>query len=291
MKAMVFDERKNILAEGPTSSGPQNELITWVDIYGRKVRSRHLGSGATSEFATNEDIGFAIPRVGGGLVVGTKSGPFLRGVDGSMDLLPNREVADGCASPTDLRWNDAKVSPTGELFLGTMAYDYATNAAAFYQLDAEGKSIHRLFGDVTISNGLDWSVNGESMFYIDTPLRRVDIFDVVEKEIVNRRTFRTFPEEMGSPDGMCVDSQDNLWVAFWMGGAVRCFDGKSGELLEEITCPAPKITSCVFGGENLDQLIITSASEETDLDKYPAAGMVFQASPGVAGQRTTLFGA
>ena len=96
---------------------------------------------------------------------------------------------------------------------------------------------------------------------------------------------------MGSPDGMCVDSQDNLWVAFWMGGAVRCFDGRSGELLEEISCPTPKITSCVFGGEGLDQLIITSASEETDLDKYPEAGMVFQASPGVTGQRTTVFGA
>ena len=153
MQAMVFDERRNILGEGPTSSGEKNELITWVDIYGRKVRSRHLGSGVTSEFDTSEDIGFAIPRVSGGLILGVKSGPYLRGEDGAMTLLPNREDADGFDSPRELRWNDAKVSPTGELFLGTMAYDYASNAAAFYQLEAKGESMRRLFGDVTISNG------------------------------------------------------------------------------------------------------------------------------------------
>lgn len=291
MKVTVFDDRRNVLGEGPTATGPSNGLVTWVDLYGKKVRSRHLISGAITEYETAEDVGFAIPRKSGGEIIGTVNGPLLRDADGTLHKLPTREDVDGYKSNQVVRWNDAKVSPQGDLFLGSMAYDFKTNAGALYQMRGDGRHMRRLFGDVTISNGLDWSVDGKTMYYIDTPLRRVDIFDVQEREIKNRRTLVSFPEGMGMPDGMSVDVNNNLWVAFWMGYAVRCFDGRTGALLEEISCPTPRITSCVFAGENLDQLIITSASEDTDLKEYPEAGMIFIASPGVRGQKTALFGA
>ena len=291
MKATVFDDRRNVLGEGPVATGPKNELITWVDLSGKKVRSRHLITGAITEYETVEHVSFVIPRKSGGEIIGTANGPLLRDADGTLHKLPTREDADGHKASHAVRWNDAKVSPQGDLFLGTMAYDFKTNAGALYQLRGDGKHMRRLFGDVTISNGLGWTVDGTRMYYIDTSLRCVDIFDVEEREIKNRRTFMIFPESMGSPDGMSVDANDNLWVAFWMGHAVRCFDGKSGALLEEISCPAPRITSCAFGGENLDQIVITSASEDTDLDEYPEAGMIFIASSGIGGQKTALFGA
>lgn len=291
MKASIFDDRRNMLGEGPTATGLKNEVISWVDVTGKKVRSRHLTSGAITEYETAEDVSFAIPRKSGGDVIGTANGPLLRDAHGRLHKLPTREEADGHKASRAVRWNDAKVSPLGDLFLGTMAYDARTNAGALYQLRGDGKHLRRLFGDVTISNGLDWSVDGKTMYYIDTPLHRVDIFDVEEHEIMNRRTLVTFPENLGSPDGMSVDANNNLWIGFWTGHAVRCFDGKTGKMLEEISCPAPLITSCVFGGENLDQLIITSASEDTDLTQYPEAGMIFIASPGVRGQETALFGA
>ena len=291
MKASIFDERRNILGEGPTATGPKNEDVKWVDLYGKKVRSRHLVNGEISEYETTEDVGFAIPRLNGGEVIGTQNGPLLRDVDGTLHLLPTRVDADGYKASQIVRWNDAKVSPSGDLFLGSMAYDFTTNAGAFYQMRGDGRHMRRLFGDVIISNGLDWTVDGKTMFYIDTPLARVDIFDVEEREIKNRRTLVHFPESMGSPDGMSADADGNIWVAFWMGSAVRCFDGKTGAQLAEIACPAPMITSCVFAGENLDQLIITSASENCDLEAHPEAGFVFIASPGVQGQKTTLFGA
>ncbi|MEI9907073.1 MAG: SMP-30/gluconolactonase/LRE family protein [Actinomycetota bacterium] len=141
MKATVFDERFCGIGEGPTSSGAQNERISWVDIYGRKVHSRNLITGETSEFDTAEDVGFAIPRANGGHIVGVTSGPVLRDVDGTLHQLPNREDADGFAASRDLRWNDAKVSPQGDLFLGTMAHDHATHAGALYQLRGDGKHI------------------------------------------------------------------------------------------------------------------------------------------------------
>ncbi|MBC7464219.1 MAG: SMP-30/gluconolactonase/LRE family protein [Actinobacteria bacterium] len=289
IRASVFDERVNLLGEGPTATGVANEQISWVDIMGRKVRSRNFLTGEIMEYATQEDVGFAIPRVTGGAILGVVSGPVLRDADGSLHQLPSREDADGFPARRPIRWNDGKVSPQGDLFMGTMPYDFAANGGAFYQLRGDGKHIRRLFGDVTVSNGLDWTVDGSRMFYIDTALGGVDIFDVEGHDIRNRRTLIHFPKEMGSPDGMSVDANDNLWVAFWLGAAVRCFDGRTGIQIEEITCPAPRITSCVFGGEKLDQIFITSAREDTDLAQYPEAGMVFMASPGVVGQKTTHF--
>ena len=289
MVVEIFDERRNILGEGPNASGERNQLINWVDIVGRKVRFRDLLTSNISEYATGEDVSFAIPRRTGGEIIGVGSGPLLRDLDGTLHLLPTREDADGFAAKKKIRWNDAKVSPRGDLYLGTMAYDGAVNGAAFYQLRSDGKHLRRLFGDVTCSNGMAWSGDGANLYYIDTNLNRVDIFDVEESEIKNRRTLVFFTEDMGLADGMSIDALGNLWIAFWGGSRLRCIDGRTGTVLEEVLCPAPLITSCVFAGEELDQLIITSASESTDLDEYPKAGMVFLYQPGVRGTATELF--
>ena len=289
MKVEVFDERRNILGEGPNSFGVKNEIINWVDVTGKKVRFRNMLTSEISEYETSEDVSFAIPRKGGGEIIGVAGGPLLRDLDGTLRPLPTREDADGFKTSKKIRWNDAKVSPYGDLFLGTMAYDAEVNAAAFYQLRSDGKHLRRLFGDVTCSNGMAWSADGRLMYYIDTQLNRVDIFDVEEREISNRRTHVTFKEDMGLADGMTVDVDGNLWIAFWGGSRIRCIDGNTGEILDEILCPAPLITSCVFGGKDLDQLIITSASQSTDLGEFPQAGMVYIVQPGVRGKVTNPF--
>lgn len=289
MKVEVFDERRNTLGEGPNSSGTNNELVNWVDVSEKKVRFRNLVTSEVSEYKTSEDVSFAIPRVAGGEIIGVANGPLLRDPDGTLHPLPTRADADGFHASKKIRWNDAKVSPRGDLFLGTMAYDAEVNAAAFYQLRRDGKRLRRLFGDVTCSNGMGWSIDGRLMYYIDTNLNRVDIFDVEESDIKNRRTLIAFTEEMGLADGMSVDANGNLWIAFWGGNRIRCIDGGSGELLDEIYCPAPLVTSCVFAGRDLDQLVITSASQSTDLEEFPQAGMLFIAQPGVRGQVTIAF--
>jgi sugar lactone lactonase YvrE len=142
---------------------------------------------------------------------------------------------------------------------------------------------------------MDWSVDLSRMFYIDTLSMRVDQFDYQNGQISNRRPLVQITDGMGYPDGMCSDANDNLWVAFWLGSCVRCFDGKTGKQLDEIKLPAQKITSCVFAGEKLDKLVITSAvgnpGEQIDLDQYPQSGFIFIASPGVVGKKTNLFGA
>jgi len=209
--------------------------------------------------------------------------------------MPSREDADGFKDKNILRWNDAKVSPDGALFLGSMAYENQSNEGAFYRLSRDGKKLERLFGEVGISNGMDWSVDKTKMYFIDTLSMKVELFDYNNGEISNRRTLVEISDGMGYPDGMCSDSEDNIWVAFWMGSCVRGFDGKTGKQIAEIKLPVQKVTSCCFAGEKLDQLIITTAvgnpGEEMDLNQYPQAGFIFIANLGVTGKKTNLFGA
>lgn len=291
----VFDSRRNQLGEGPTATGENNNHIQWVDIYGKAVRSKNVLTGAIGEYQTAEDVGFQVPRVNGGEILGTANGPVLRDLDGAIHKLPTRLDIEGSNQSGVMRWNDAKVCPDGNLFLGSMAYENQSNEGAFYRLSKDGKKLDRLFGEVGISNGLDWSIDLTKMFYIDTLSMRVDIFDYQDGRISNRRPLVKVGEGMGYPDGMCSDANDNIWVSFWMGSCVRCFDGKTGKQIDEIKLPVQKVTSCCFGGEKLDQLIITTAvgntGEEMDLEKYPQAGFIFIATPGVTGKKTTLFGA
>jgi sugar lactone lactonase YvrE len=291
----VFDSRRNQLGEGPTATGDRNNHVQWCDIYGQAIRWKDLVTGQSGEYETSEPVGFQVPRIIGGDILGTANGPVLRDKDGTVHKLPSREDADGFKDKNVLRWNDAKVSPDGALFLGSMAYENQSNEGAFYRLSKDGKKLDRLFGEVGISNGLDWSVDKSKMYFIDTLAMKVDLFDYNNGEISNRRTLVEISDGMGYPDGMCSDSEDNIWVAFWMGSCVRGFDGKTGKQIAEIKLPVQKVTSCCFAGEKLDQLIITTAvgnpGEEMDLNEYPQAGFIFIASTGVTGKKTNLFGA
>lgn len=291
----VFDSRRNQLGEGPTATGDKNNHVQWCDIYGQSIRWKDLVTGQSGEYQTSEPVGFQVPRITGGDILGTANGPVLRDKDGTLHKLPSRQDADGFIDKNILRWNDAKVSPDGALFLGSMAYENQSNEGAFYRLSRDGKKLERLFGEVGISNGMDWSVDKTKMYYIDTLSMKVDIFDYNNGQISNRRTLVEISDDMGYPDGMCSDSDDNIWVAFWLGSCVRGFDGKTGKQIAEIKLPVQKVTSCCFAGEKLDQLIITTAvgnpGEEMDLNQYPQAGFIFIADVGVTGKKTNLFGA
>lgn len=291
----VFDSRRNQLGEGPTATGDKNNHVQWCDIYGQSIRWKDLVTGQSGEYQTSEPVGFQVPRITGGDILGTANGPVLIDKDGTLHKLPSRQDADGFIDKNILRWNDAKVSPDGALFLGSMAYENQSNEGAFYRLSRDGKKLERLFGEVGISNGMDWSVDKTKMYYIDTLSMKVDIFDYNNGQISNRRTLVEISDDMGYPDGMCSDSDDNIWVAFWLGSCVRGFDGKTGKQIAEIKLPVQKVTSCCFAGEKLDQLIITTAvgnpGEEMDLNQYPQAGFIFIADVGVTGKKTNLFGA
>ncbi|MFM9130880.1 MAG: SMP-30/gluconolactonase/LRE family protein [Actinomycetes bacterium] len=278
----VFDDRRCHLGEGPSSSGENNEIVTWVDIINGKVLTKNIENLTTSEYKLEEHVGFALPRITGGEVLGINSGPILRDVDGKITKLPHREK-DRFKS----RWNDAKVSPSGEIFLGTLTYDLVPDQSALYKITKDGQEIKKVMDDITLANGLDWSVDGQTFYFIDSLKHCVYAFNYDGKDITDKRVVIQF-DSSTFPDGMCVDSEDGLWIAFWDGSEVRRFDEKFN-LSEKIEFPVKNTTSCTFAGKELDQLIVTSAHDgKPEINKQ--AGQTFICKPGIKGKKSTPFG-
>lgn len=184
-----------------------------------------------------------------------------------------------------IRLNEGSCDHAGRFHIGSMAYDTTPGAAAVYRLDPDGSTRTVLTG-VTISNGLQWSLDGSLAYYIDTPTRRIDVFDVdqVDGSFHDRRPFVRLDDDVaGSPDGMTIDAEGGLWVALWGGGALRRFDA-SGALTEVIEVPGVSHTSAAaFGGADLDTLYITSSRQHLPDGAEPEAGAVFGVRPGVRG--------
>jgi sugar lactone lactonase YvrE len=286
MKIEIFDDRRCTLGEGPTSSGDSNSRIMWVDIIGKRILSKDILTGQVTEKSTNEEVGFALPGEGSGVVVGYASGAkFITDNGGEFDLPSWREITPD-SEETPVRWNDAKVSPHRQLFAGTMAFDATPGAGGLYRIDSKGREIQELIPQVSISNGLDWSPKKDKFYYIDTLKYSVVEYDYSEKGISNPRILISFDNGDVLPDGMCVDAEGGIWVAFWNGGRINRYE-PNGNLSGSYPLPVKNVTSCAFGGPNLDTLIITTAAL-TDEDN-PDSGKTFMANPGVKGQPFNLF--
>jgi sugar lactone lactonase YvrE len=273
------------LGEGPVWD-VRSERLVWVDILGRTVHSTEVRMGETESLAVPLDVGAVAPRSEGGFVAALQDGFWIVGNG------PARRIAAVPEARAGLRFNDGKCDTRGRFWAGTMAYDEATGAACLYRLDPGG--VARVLVGVTISNGLAWSADASTMYYIDTPTHRIDAFayDAASGEIADRHTVVEIPAKLGSPDGMTIDAQGGLWVALWGGSAVHRY--VDGRLDRVIPMPVSRPTSCAFGGPNLDELYVTSAwngLSEAQRRAEPLAGGLFRLRPGVAGVQPDVFAA
>lgn len=226
------------------------------------------------------------PRGGGGFVTATEHGFALFDDDFTLERRLPDVVDDG-----GLRLNEGGCDPRGRFYCGSMAYDGTPDAGTLYRLEPDG-SVSTALEGVTISNGLQWSRDGSLAYYIDTPTRRVDVFDYdpADGSFHNRRPFAVLDEDVaGAPDGMAIDADGGLWVALWGGGAVRRYDAE-GRLTEVIDVPGVSHTSAAtFGGPDLDTLYITSSRQHLPAGAEPEAGAVFAVRPGVRGAALHTF--
>ena len=266
-----------VLGEGPHWDAAAERLI-WVDIEGCAV---HLTDrrGGDRALAIGSRVGAAVPRVGGGLLLALADGfAFLDTTTGAVE--PAVAVEDD--RPGN-RMNDGACDPAGRFLAGTMAIDESQHdQGTLYRLDPD-LSVTPLLAPVTISNGIGFSLDGGTMYYVDTPTQRVDAFDydVATGVPTRRRALAEFPPADGAPDGLTVDAEGCLWVAFWGGGCLRRL-APDGGVLATVEVPVANVTSCAFGGPSLDELYITTAFPEAG-EPEPHAGGVFVARPGVRG--------
>ena len=278
---LVVDGRWE-LGEGPIWDEQTGELV-WVDILGQQVLRYLPGNSRARALPTPLDVGAVAVRRGGGLVAAMADGFWLIERD-SEEWTRYRPVE---ADRPDLRFNDGKCDPQGRFLAGSMAYDKRAGAGALYRLDPDG-SVEQLLDGVTISNGLAWTPDGGTLYYIDTPSRRIDVFDydVATGRISGREPHISLPDdETGSLDGMTIDTEGGLWVALWGGSRVVRF-GPDRRVDVEISVGASHVTSCTFGGPALSDLWITCAwSERTEAERAsePHAGGLFRVRPGVKG--------
>lgn len=219
-------------------------------------------------------------RASGGFVVAAES--ELVSCDDQFEAFG--QVADLAVAP-DVRTNDGACDPLGALIVGTMAYDGRPGAGNVYRVTSD-RRVSVIVEGVTISNGVQWSADGRRVFYIDTPTRGVDVFDVDPGTgaWTNRRLHIDCHELAGSPDGMAIDDEDGLWIAMWGGGVVEHFDD-SGRHVETIAVPGvTQVSSCAFGGDDGDVLFVTTSRQGLADDQEPAAGAVFSIQTDSRGQ-------
>lgn len=261
MRAEVAVRAEARLGEGPTWDAATGRLI-WVDILSSRVHTYDPAGGRRTVLATGQHVGAAAPRAGGGLVVNLRDGIGLYGPDGTTfcwlvhDPVPGR------------RGNDAAVAPDGSLWAGSMRYDEAAGGGALIRVAPDGAVAEAL--TVAVGNGTGWSPDGRTMYYIDSPTRRIDRFRADGERLADRSTLATVERGAGYPDGLTVDADGCVWVALWDGGQIRRYTPR-GELDRTVVLPVRRPTSCAFGGPGLRDLYITSA--RTGIERpHPLSG-------------------
>jgi sugar lactone lactonase YvrE len=246
-----------------------------------QVHRFRLSDGRDVVDTVDQPVAAAKPRAGGGLVLSLRDGAAVMDMDGAIRWLAQW-------SGEGVRGNDVGIDPVGRLWLGTIAGESSPGWLAHIPPQGSPRVVAT---DVQISNGIGWSPDATRMYYVDSPTKRIDAFDydLDEGRAVGRREFVDTSDVAGVPDGICVDIEGGVWVAFFRGGVV-CRYTPQGRLDRCITFPVSLTTACCFGGADLTDLFVTTARRRED-EHEPTAGHLFVVSGVAQGPSPTAFAA
>ena len=267
-----------ILGEGPCWVVREQSLF-WTDINQPCLFRWNEAEGVT-RLPMTERICSIVPRASGGYFGAGYNG--LLAIDAKFVATP---VGNPEADLTDNRFNDGKVDRAGRFWAGTMDSKEVHPSGTLYRVDFD-LSWKAIDTGYRVTNGPAFSVDGRTMYHTDSAMQKVYRFAIdAEGNAAERETFLQFSHHDGYPDGMTIDAEDCLWIAFWDGWCIRRFS-PDGKLLSEIPVPVARPTSVAFGGAQLDQIFISTASRdltEAELAGQANAGGLFTVRPGVRG--------
>jgi sugar lactone lactonase YvrE len=275
------------LGEGPVWLDP---TLLFVDITRRRVHVLDPERATLQTYATEEDVGAAVPGEDGRLILAQRTGFWL------LDPLTGsrRQLAPVEDDRPETRMNDGKCDRAGRFWAGTQADDCRPQAGSLYRLELD-RSVTKVLDGVTISNGLAWSPDDRLFYFIDTATGGIDVFDYdgASGNITNRRRLLDLPPHSGLPDGMAVDDDGCLWVAMWDGWQIMRVT-PDGRVDRKVRFPVSHVTSCAFGGSDGRTLFVTTARRDVggpfgpdQLADQPLAGAVFALRTEVAGPAPT----
>ena len=259
------------------------DALYYVDIEKHKVLRYLPEINAEESWDVGERVGAVVSRENGGLIIAGDTGfSFLDDLSGDVEGIydPEKEKVDN-------RFNDGKCSPDGSFFAGSISLVKKEGDASLYRLDPD-LSVTEVYNGVTNSNGLAWNAVGDTMYYIDTPRREVMAFDYSGGQLSNERVVIDTKHIDASPDGMTIDANGNLWVAFCHGACVACFNPVTGEEEHRVEIPCLETTACAFGGDDLSDLYITTGIHKSEVEEH--AGRLWKVSGlGVTGVPSLSF--
>lgn len=276
------------LAECPVWDEREN-LLYWVDILSGQLYRYDPVQKENTGFEIGEHIGSFALREENGAVLALKSGFAFYDFDAGKIT----HLSDPEAHLPNHRFNDGKCDPKGRFWAGTLSYQQQQGVGSLYVLNPN-LSIDLKLRKLTIPNGMAWDTEKQVFYFIDSPDSTIYSFDYDEKtgEITNRSVVLKIDHPEALPDGMTIDDEGKLWTALYNGYKVIRIDPKTGEILYEIMLPVPQVTSCVFGGEKLNELYITTAREhmtEEQVEEFPLSGSIFKTELPFNGTRGTRF--
>jgi sugar lactone lactonase YvrE len=270
------------LGEGPYWHVARQSFF-WVDIENGKLFEHNLKTKETKTRSFPHRLT---------VVLEDKEGNLILGLDRKLARfdLDTEKLTWLCEVESEYplhRFNDGKVDPKGRIWIGTLSTLFTEGVGSLYLVDQDLKPKKQL-DHLTISNGMAWTEDNKTFYFIDTPTRQIKAynFELESGEIEFEKVAIEIPEELGFPDGMCIDQEGMLWVAHYGGSGVYRWNPETGKLLDKIELPVPHVTSCCFGGKNLDMLLITTAQEnltESQLKEFPMSGDVFLVKTKVQG--------
>lgn len=257
--------------------------LWWVDMFKGQLLEWNPATGdvrIASEI--DQSLGFVVPKEDGTWLAGVRDGFGVIDEDGEFHLTVSVD-----ADKPDYRMNDGKTDGHGRVWAGTMSDKDPVNGC-LYRLETDG-SVSTLRNDLQLPNGIAWSRNGDKMYVTDSNAYEIEVWTLSDDElpepIEHVTSFKLGPD-LGKPDGIAVDEEDGLWVALFGGGAVIRFNS-DGAIDERVEMPVPNVTTLAFGGQNLDELFITTARYAMTAQDLAAnihlAGAIFKCSPGVRG--------
>jgi sugar lactone lactonase YvrE len=268
----VLDARAS-LAECPLWSADEQALY-WIDINAPSLNRFDPARGDNVTMPMPESIGCYAFRKRGGFVVALRSGIWLCDREGRLA----RRVAEAPYDTSHYRFNDGRCDPQGRLVVGSMNEKRDADDAALYRLDRDF-TLTRLFGGMTISNGLAWSPDARTMYHADTPAHVIRAFDydAATGTPTRGRIFAQWHGENERPDGGTVDSRGHYFAAFYGDGRLVEL-APDGRHVRDHRLPAMCPTMCAFGGHDLRTLFVTTARQKRGADelaRYPQSGGIF----------------
>ena len=280
----IISDKRCIIGEGPVWNEKEGKLY-FTNGGGKEICILDIKTGAIDIRKIDVNVAAMAFTDDDRLIVSREDGVFILNEDNSVSLLYDTET-------TKITYgNDMKVGPDGRIYVGTMSGKRKGTSnkvdGKLWCIDKEGNA-KVVLDNLSLSNGFDWSMDEKRFYHTDSD------FGYIREYLYDKETgnigFTGREISVPGVDGFTMDKNDKIYAACWGMSHVAVIDTKSMEITETIPLSAEAPASCTFAGEDMDNLVVVTASYDQDIEKDPDAGFIFIKKLNTYGRKPYLFG-